>query len=121
MSGRPKPMNDDPGGDYRQGAKEKLEIGIPGKKIHLPGCIESCQCSIANYLQMMELQVRYPHGTYRFQGEQHILLALAGNSEDQMDAKGKTTCCLNLQCSILEIGKAVMAIEKLQTPFMNTL
>jgi len=63
----------------------------------------------------------YPHGTYRPQGKQHIRLTLPRNSENQMGAKLKATCCAKPKDRIFEIGKTVITVEKFQAPLMNAL
>jgi len=98
-----------------------LKISFLGKKMHLPRFIKRCQCGVAKNLQMVELQMGYSHGAYRLQGKQHILLALLWNSENKMGTKLKTTCRLYPQGGIVKIGKTVIAIEELQTPFVDSL
>ena len=121
MGGSPQPMKGYPGGNNRQGTQEKLKIFFPGKKSDLPLGIKSCQSGVAHNLQMMELQMGYPHGAYCPQGKQHILLAFPGNSKNQMGTKFKTACCAKTKDHILKISKTVIAVEKLQAPLMNAL
>ncbi len=121
MGGRPQPVNGHPGGNNRQGAKEELKIFIPGKESDPPLGKKSCQSGVAHNLQMMQLQMGYPQGANCPQGKQHILPALPRNSENQVGAKLKTTCCAYSKDRIFEIGKAVITVEKFQAPLMNAL
>lgn len=121
MGGSPQPVNGHPGGNHRQGTKEKLKICFPGKESDLPLGKKSCQSGVAHNLQMMELQMGYPHGAYFPQGKQHILLTFPRNSEYKMGTKLKTACCTKPKDRVFEISKTVIAVEKFQTPFMNAL
>lgn len=105
----------------RQGAEEKIQILFQGKKVHPTLRIPSGQGRTTQHLQMMELQSGYAHGAHRFQGGQHILLTFSGDAKNQMGAEGKTARCQDPLCGAREISKAMMAVEKLQAPFVNTL
>lgn len=121
MRGSPEPMYDHIGGDDRQSPEEKLQILLQGKDGDLPSFIESRQSGAVNDLQMVELQMPYPRLANTLQGKEHIFQALSGNSENEMGAELQAAGRLYSPHDIVEIGKAVVTIQKRQASFVDTL